>query len=325
MPALPTKEIQIPQGEARGEFAISPEPNLAAPDSTPGINVKTVGEDIRTESETLRKTVSDTAAESASSSREDGATDSVDSSAGVDSEFPSMELEILTGQGDDSFEGVTILRGTEPTENNSGVIILNPNSGPGNGLTIIENNAAAGGEPPPLPSAKRPRPLQTSYSLSIISTENSGGGLPSDGVFNTDQIYTVYLDMRQTELEQDRSWILEFSLLEETEDNPIISLDEENPSGGLVLPFPSTRKRPEFPRELVKNYLDGMILVSGIIDTRGRIGKLTVQDSPDASLGRELLAALAQWIFRPGLLNGKPVAVKVLIGVPLWLPDGKLN
>ena len=34
-----------------------------------------------------------------------------------------------------------------------------------------------------------------------------------------------------------------------------------------------------------------------------------------------VLNALAKWIFRPGELNGERVAVKVLLGIPLSLPE----
>jgi len=42
-----------------------------------------------------------------------------------------------------------------------------------------------------------------------------------------------------------------------------------------------------------------------------------VRQSPDARLNPPILAALAQWKFQPAQLNGQPVALKVLIGIPL--------
>ena len=52
------------------------------------------------------------------------------------------------------------------------------------------------------------RPLQSSYGFSVVSTESSGGGLPFTGVFSHEQIYTVSLDMRQTETDPDNAWTL---------------------------------------------------------------------------------------------------------------------
>ena len=48
--------------------------------------------------------------------------------------------------------------------------------------------------------------------LSVVSTENSGGGLPYFGVFSDEQIRTVYLDMRQRETDETPLWILEFAV-----------------------------------------------------------------------------------------------------------------
>jgi len=34
-------------------------------------------------------------------------------------------------------------------------------------------------------------------------------------------------------------------------------------------------------------------------------------------LSEALLAVLEQWLFRPATMNGKPVAVKAVLGVPI--------
>jgi len=78
------------------------------------------------------------------------------------------------------------------------------------------------------------RPLQTAYGLTVISTENSGGGLPSFGVFSNQPIYTVYLDMRQTENDSRPSWTLEFAVISETD--PLVNAADQSRSlQGLVL------------------------------------------------------------------------------------------
>lgn len=295
MPAIPVMKIEIPEGEARGRFAISPEPLLDAPGPEPGIpETGTAGSG------------------SASQAADAGANG------------PGLPARTVPGPGEDAFEGITILGGPDSTGDDYGVTVLGPGDSSSSGITII-GGEKSGMDPEYAPDAPTSRPLQTAYSLSIVSTENSGGGLPSYGVFRKDQIYTVYLDMRRSERDRDPSWILEFGLLDDPDESPVVSLDHEADTEGLILPFPAEKQRPDFPEDLIRRYLGGMIVVQGVINTVGRVEDLLVQDSPDGSLSRELLAALQSWVFRPARLQGSPVAVKVLFGIPLWLPDGRLE
>jgi hypothetical protein len=49
--------------------------------------------------------------------------------------------------------------------------------------------------------------------------------------------------------------------------------------------------------------------------------QISIKDSPDPSLNELLVNSLQKWVFRPAQLNGRPVPAKVLIGVPLSLPQ----
>ncbi len=160
------------------------------------------------------------------------------------------------------------------------------------------------------------RPLQTAYGISILSTENSGGGLPSFGVFSGEQIYTVYLDMRETEFDPPQNWTLEFA---------IASPPGQNGSGaspnkeGLILPFPAFKEKPAFPADVVRRYLRRMVIVFGVIDPEGKMAQIAVKESPDPTLNDVLVKCLVKWVFRPAQLNGQPVPAKILIGIPLSL------
>ena len=86
-------------------------------------------------------------------------------------------------------------------------------------------------------------------------------------------------------------------------------------------PFPATKKLPEFPVELDQKYLHRLIVVYAIIDLEGKFVQMSVKQSPNPQLNKPLLEALSKWVFRPGELDGNPVAVKALLGIPLSLPD----
>ena len=198
-----------------------------------------------------------------------------------------------------------------------------PGRSPFAGITIVGGVGPTGSSPGSASGSRirpAPRPLQTnSYGITVVSTESSGGGLPFSGVFSQEQIYTVYLDMRRSEIEQSPSWTLEFAVVEST-GGPSPQL---NPSGtdgqGLTLPFPATKEAPALPVDVVRKYLRKMVIVYGIINVQGKIEQLTIKDSPDASLNAIVLSCLGKWVFRPAKLNGNTIPMKLLLGIPLSL------
>jgi hypothetical protein len=42
-----------------------------------------------------------------------------------------------------------------------------------------------------------------------------------------------------------------------------------------------------------------------------------VKQTPDVRVSDPIVQALSKWVFRPAQLNNQPVAVKVLLGIPL--------
>jgi hypothetical protein len=64
-----------------------------------------------------------------------------------------------------------------------------------------------------------------------------------------------------------------------------------------------------------------MVIVYGIVNLQGKLEQITIKQSPDALFTEPVLAALGKWIFRPARLNGEPVPVKALMGIPLAVPE----
>jgi hypothetical protein len=188
---------------------------------------------------------------------------------------------------------------------------------PFSGITVIGGSIDTGVVSSSPPPPRTPRPLQTAYGLSIISTENSGGGLPSFGVFSNEQIYTVYLDMRNTEYDPPQSWTLEFAVAQPAGQGGAGNIRAQE---GLILPFPSAKEQPPFPVDLVRRYLRRMVIVYALVNVSGKLEQLSVKDSPDPALNDILTTSLAKWVFRPAQLNGQAVPAKLLMGIPLALP-----
>jgi len=156
--------------------------------------------------------------------------------------------------------------------------------------------------------------------MTILSTASSGGGLADFGIFSNEKVYTVYIDMRQTAEDRSPSWTLQYAPLREATENGADRGSSENP-GLLVSPFAVTKEMPRLPVELVHKYLRRLIVVYAIINTEGKLERMSVKQSPDARLSEPLLEALSKWVFQPAQLDGQPVATKVLLGIPLALSE----
>lgn len=304
IPASPKAPVNVPAGEARGRFAISPEPNLSPSENEPGMKTGTVSINIG-----IGPTNPNSSGSAPAATRSSGV------SVGTDGKGTGDKNSVAGGQGNGSGRG----RGSGPQAKSG--------SGSGSarkafaGITIAGADIQPGDSQEYPPATKARRPLQTSYSLNIISTEDSGGGLPFFGVFSHEQIYTVYLDMRQEETEQDPFWTLEFAIILGSSPQSGNAVNPGLSRQGTILPFPAEKERPVFPVQLVRRYLGQMIIVYGIVNPEGKMEQISIKDSPDPSFNEPVTRALSKWIFRPAQLNGAPVAAKLLMGIPLWLPQ----
>jgi hypothetical protein len=164
------------------------------------------------------------------------------------------------------------------------------------------------------PSLGKALPPQTSYSLTIVSTGNSGGGLGDFGVFANEKVYTVYLDMRRTAGDPAPCWTLQYALLHAA---PAAKSAAGRREDNLAPPFLVVMHLPKLPVELVNRYQQRLVVVYAVLDEEGKLGSVSVRQSPDARLITPLLDVLQRWVFRPAELNGHPVPIKVLLGIPL--------
>jgi hypothetical protein len=152
---------------------------------------------------------------------------------------------------------------------------------------------------------------QTSYAMTITSTATSGGGLPDFGVFHNQKVYTVYLDMRASDEDSAPSWTLQYAILQPTDPNAIRI-------GGLPTPpYAALKQLPELTPELAAICTQKLIVVSGILNTAGKLEQMSVKKTPDSRVNTLLTEALANWIFQPSQIEGNPVPLKILLGIRL--------
>ncbi len=309
--APPGASPQIPQGEARGQFTISPQANpdrsLAAVGSAAGTN--TAG--------ALSVGSSPGAAAGngpANVTGGPGASGQGGGNGGVDEGKGGSDIGGRGHGGGGSGGGVGLGNGpgaghgTEAGHGTGAGEGAGAGPGPFAGMTIQGGEGPTGAITIPAPS-KPPAEVQegASYDLTIISTGNSGGGVGDFGVFHDEAVFTVYVIPATAADDPASPWPLQYAVL----DAAGVALQD------LLPPCPVKKQAPVWPADLLTRYSGQEIVVYAIIDAEGKMQHLKALQSPNARLSEALLAVLGQWLFRPASMNGKPVAVKAVLGVPI--------
>ncbi len=307
----PATRLQIPPVEARGQFVVTPNPQLALAHAGPAGSGKA-------STPTARVGVGSSPVTNGAdaTSAHGGATGPHGNSPGS----PGKTGEAGSGgTGTDATgAGNSVGSGHGHGPGNGSGSGTGAGAGPGNGafagITIQGGSWGPDGSSSsalpraPYHVAEVPLQPQGSYGLTIVSTGNNGGGLPDFGIFRNEAVFTVYIDMRQSVADPAPSWTLQYALL-----NPSSPVAEQV----LVPPFPNHKERPRFDPEMLLRSAGQWAVVYAILDREGKLQEIRVLQSPNAQFASTLTEALAKWVFRPARLNGEPVAVKTLIGFPI--------
>lgn len=76
---------------------------------------------------------------------------------------------------------------------------------------------------------------------------------------------------------------------------------------------------PEFSEEARRARFNGLVVLRVVIDEKGTPTRIEVVQSPGLGLAERAVASVAQWRFRPGRMNGRPVAVWATVEVSFSL------
>ena len=89
--------------------------------------------------------------------------------------------------------------------------------------------------------------------------------------------------------------------------------------GGVSMPSIIRKIEPEYSEEARKAKWQGTVQLSVIIDETGHARDLKVSKSLGLGLDQKAMEAVAKWLFKPGMKDGKPVAVFATIEVTFHL------
>jgi len=314
VPPPPDLHVKLPTAEARSLFAVVPGEATIIAD--PAVGAKTGGDPSSAAGSGSRSDLSkgDAVAQVAGGGKEaPRATGS--SGAGSGGHVGSGQGTGLNSSGEGSATGRGAGSGSALGSGSAGTLASGAGSGsaPGKGsfpgISIQGGRYGNGGTTGVGASVVRsPR----NYNMTIIATAGSGGGLPDLGVFANEKVYTVFLDMRANDEDPTPPWTLQYSVLASNADSADgATRSHEAPTP----PYALLKEIPKFSPELVGRYARRLIIASAVMNAAGKLEQIVVRQSPDGEFSRPIVEALGDWMFQPAQVEGKSVALKVLLGI----------
>ena len=90
---------------------------------------------------------------------------------------------------------------------------------------------------------------------------------------------------------------------------------------GVTTPTVVKQVKADYTDEAKAAGIQGSVLLRCVVLADGKVGDVTVDRSLDADFGldRQAVAAMKQWQFKPGMKDGKAVAVRVHIEMTFTL------
>ena len=93
------------------------------------------------------------------------------------------------------------------------------------------------------------------------------------------------------------------------------------PGNGVSLPEVTRSVAPQYTSEAMRQRIEGKALLAVVVAKDGSVGDVKVSRSLDPVYGLDAnaVAAAKQWTFKPGLKDGKPVAVAISLEMAFTL------
>jgi protein TonB len=94
-----------------------------------------------------------------------------------------------------------------------------------------------------------------------------------------------------------------------------------SPGNGVSLPQVVSSVQPGYTSEAMQQRIEGKVLLAVVVAKDGSVGDVKVSRSLDSVYGLDdnAVKAAKQWTFKPGLKDGKPVAVAISIEMAFTL------
>jgi protein TonB len=80
-------------------------------------------------------------------------------------------------------------------------------------------------------------------------------------------------------------------------------------------PVPVRTIPPDYPSELRREGVSGLVMIKVNIDEKGDVTETSVEKSSHEAFDKPAIAAVKKWKFKPAKQDGNPVAIKVSIPI----------
>lgn len=125
-----------------------------------------------------------------------------------------------------------------------------------------------------------------------------------DKVFGDKRYYSMILNMPNLNSSVG-SWIVRFAELKPTQEQVELSA-----------PVALNKVDPAYPAELIRDQVEGTVVLYAVIRSSGVVDSVRVLRSVDDRLDKSAITALQRWHFRPGTKKGIPVDIEAVVQIP---------
>lgn len=92
-------------------------------------------------------------------------------------------------------------------------------------------------------------------------------------------------------------------------------------AGGDSAPVPVRAVAPEFPYEMRREGVGGVVTIKCVIDEKGNVQEPEVQKASNEAFVKPAMVALMKWKFKPARKDGVVVAQRVTIPIQFSIKD----
>jgi protein TonB len=91
--------------------------------------------------------------------------------------------------------------------------------------------------------------------------------------------------------------------------------------GALTPPVPVRTVAPDYPNEMRRDGVTGLVMVTCLIDEQGNVAETTVAKASNEAFANPAITAVKKWKFKPAQRDGAIVPIKVTIPIKFTLND----
>ena len=219
-----------------------------------------------------------------------------------------------SGNGGSGTGGGSVPSGSSGAGNNSvGISISGGSPQPKSGMSglgesklIIPKPQAGYSRPEASVSAE-----ETSERLGPPNFAALPPGAAPEQMFSSHRVYSLNVNMPNLN-SYSGSWIIRFSELH-------LSAGGHR-NDDVTTPVPLHKVDPKYPPDLLKEHVQGEVILYGVIREDGSVDSIQLVRGIDPQLNANSISAFSQWKFRPATKDGQPIALEAIVHIPFREP-----